>query len=116
MAHVFVSYSRENKRRIEQILSDLHRAGHTTWYDKRSIQLGEEWRLAIDRGIADSDVVVLALSAPAAKSKYVCEELQIAYRRHKPLFPLILEPMSEENFPDVIRRDQSQWGTPVQGL
>ena len=107
MAHIFLSYARDDKAYVERILSDLHKAGHTSWYDKRAIQLGEDWQFAIGRGIADADVVLLALSFQAVKSEWVIKELEIAYGQHKLVFRLILEAISEESFPEVIRRTKA---------
>ncbi len=103
MAHLFVSYARNDQSQVERLLADLHKVRHTTWFDQRSIQGGDEWRLSIERGIADSDLVLLALSPDAAASEWVGRELAIALNQHKPILPVVIAPTPPADFPSVVR-------------
>ncbi len=103
MAQIFVSYSRQDADAVTRLTSELHRAGHTTWFDKRTIPAGEDWKRSIERGLEDCDVVLLALSRSAATSEWVARELDSASARFKPILPAMLESVPTPNLPPVLR-------------
>jgi WD40 repeat protein len=104
MAHLFISYARKNKAEVERLLGDLHKARHTTWYDQLSIQGGDDWRLSLERGIADSDLVLVALSPEAVASEWISRELAIAYNQHKPILPVVIVPTRSADFPSIVKQ------------
>jgi tetratricopeptide (TPR) repeat protein len=73
MASVFLSYSREDRERIEPLAAALERAGHNLWWDQQ-IAGGEEFSGAIEQALESAEVVVVAWSATSVKSAWVRDE------------------------------------------
>lgn len=90
MSHVFFSYSRKDHFFAELACIKLAEANITVWRDQGQLRAGEDWRNAIDRGIADSFAVVLALSSDAAASAYVTYEWASAMGKGKTIVPIRL--------------------------
>ena len=103
MAHLFISYARKDKTLVERLVADLHRAQHTTWYDQRSIQAGDDWQLALERSVSDVDLLLVALTPDAIRSEWVGRELAIAHQKHKPILPVVVAPTPASEFPKIIQ-------------
>ncbi len=87
---------RGEQKRISQLLEErpvfgdlleikLAKAKVTLWRFVSSIDGGDEWRSAIDSGISDAGVVILALSRAACSSQYVTYEWASAMGMGKPI-------------------------------
>jgi hypothetical protein len=79
MAHVFVSYVRENADQIDKMTLDLFRRGVDTWTD-REIGPGQRWKLTIRHAIRKG-VSFLACFSPEAVERgrsYMNEEITTA--------------------------------------
>jgi hypothetical protein len=79
--HVFISYVREDSRRVDQLQRSLHAAGIPVWRDTADLWPGEDWRAKIRRAITDNALVFVACFSRAslARSKsYQNEELIVA--------------------------------------
>ena len=79
MAKIFISYSSKNKAFARRLSEDLNRMGHEPWLDEWAIKVGECIITKIDRGIADSDFVVIILSSHSVKSGWVEKEWKTKY-------------------------------------
>ncbi len=81
VGHVFVSYVREDSRRVDSLCRLLSAAGIPTWRDTERLWPGDEWRAAIRQAIRDDALVFLACfsrqSVGQAKT-YQNEELLLA--------------------------------------
>jgi GTP-binding protein EngB required for normal cell division len=79
--HVFISYVREDSRRVDELQQLLENAGIPVWRDTGSLWPGEDWRLEIERAIAGDALVFIACFSRAGlgRSKsYQNEELFLA--------------------------------------
>ncbi len=103
MARIFISYSRKDTDQLRELARALEAAGHSVWWDVRSIQAGADWQRAIDTGIVDSDAVVLLLSAHSVASEWVTKELEIARAKHKAILPVRIDEIDAKDFPEFIR-------------
>jgi TIR domain len=90
---VFVSYARENKRDIDQLVEHLGVLGCQTWVDS-SLRGGQEWWEEILRRIADCDVFLAIISRDALNSVACARELDWAVALSKPVLPVAVEPPS----------------------
>jgi len=73
MASVFLSYSREDRERIEPLASAIEGFGHDVWWD-RHIRGGEEFADAIEQALESAEVVVVAWTCSSIKSAWVRDE------------------------------------------
>ncbi len=76
---VFLSHSKDNKKIIEKIASDLRSARVDVWYDEWEIPPGDSFRRQITKGIDESDLFFIYLTDSSAKSYWVQHELDTAF-------------------------------------
>ena len=75
---VFISHAHEDTEFAHRLAADLRTAGWRVWISPDSIQPGEKWVPAINRGLEESGVFVVALTPAAVKSTWVQFETDIA--------------------------------------
>ena len=62
MGHIFISYSRNDKKEVEQLESYLEKKGHNVWLDTKDIEGGDQWRGAIVKAIKAGHALIVAIS------------------------------------------------------
>jgi formylglycine-generating enzyme required for sulfatase activity len=75
---IFVSHAHEDANFAHQLAGDLQRNGWRVWIVPDSIRPGEKWAEAINRGLEESGVFVVALTPAAVASNWVKTETNIA--------------------------------------
>ena len=90
MTTVFLSYSTKDHHFAELIKLKLEEAGITIWRDRDNLRAGADWRQGIERGIAESIAILVALSDNSAESAYVTFEWAYALGNGKNLIPIKL--------------------------
>ncbi len=78
MEQIFLSYSRDDKKEIDRLVSSLESAGYKVWIDSEGIQGGVVWRRQIVEAIKKSSVFMITLSHNSVKSDNLRKELDIA--------------------------------------
>ncbi len=91
MRKVFISYARQNKPDIEQLVEHLRVLGCDTWHDS-SLHGGQDWWEEILRRIADCDTFIAIISRGALSSTACRREFDWAESLHKPVLPVAVEP------------------------
>jgi hypothetical protein len=79
MAHVFISYTREDSDFAQILITQLKEAGITHWRDSDNIRAGDDWRQAIDVAIRESFALVVIMSPAAKQAEYVTYEWAFAF-------------------------------------
>ena len=77
MTQVFISYSRRDLAFVEQLAADLQAAGLDVWYDLSGLEGGARWSIEIEKGIRDSQYVLVVLSPDSVASEWVEREYSI---------------------------------------
>jgi len=80
MAHVFVSYVREDQATVDRLVEALRGSGRLVWLDREKIEPGQRWQVAIRQAIESGAYFVACFSQAyylRARS-YMNEELTIA--------------------------------------
>lgn len=75
---IFLSHAGEDAEFAHQLAEDLQRHGWQVWIAPDSIHPGEDWVQAINRGLAESGIFLLALTPAAVNSRWVHSETNIA--------------------------------------
>lgn len=88
---VFLSYSHEDHFFADLAVLKLGEHGIVLWRDQGQLRAGTDWRSGIERGIAESLAVLVALSPHSAESAYVTYEWAYALGKGKPVIPIKLE-------------------------
>lgn len=92
--NIFISYSKVDSDFAIKLADDLVLSGFSVWID-REIQVGKSWQETIERRLKEASEVIVILSPSAMKSKWVQHEGALAYGWNKPLFPILIEEISE---------------------
>src|SRR5215217_737466 len=93
---VFISYPRNpDIHFVERLAIALHNEHFETWVDSHSIQYGEEFLKAIERGIQRAVAVVYLVSPEAIDSKYCNVELNLALTFGKRIIPILRRPTTD---------------------
>lgn len=75
---IFLSHASQDAAFARQLADDLRRNGFDVWMAPESIEPGEKWVAAIERGLETSGIFVLAITPHAASSKWVRDESNYA--------------------------------------
>src|SRR5262245_39729224 len=90
--HVFISYARDDGLAYaERLEADLNHASHTTWRDKRNIDVYSDFSGEIEIAIRESDVVAVVVtpSVEQRPTNFVRREIIYAQSKNKPIIPLV---------------------------
>jgi hypothetical protein len=90
MITVFLSYSRKDYFFAELLEAKLREEEIKVWRDQGQLRPGTDWRDGIERGIAESLAVLVALGPNSADSAYVTYEWAYAFGSSKVVIPLKL--------------------------
>jgi len=69
--NIFMSYSRREVGFVDQLTSRLEQEGFQVWLDYRSLVPGSPWKTQIEKGLDESEVILLVVSKESIASKYV---------------------------------------------
>ena len=75
---VFISHAHQDAAFAQQLAGDLRARGFPVWIAPDDIRIGEDWPDAIDRGLDESGVIVVALTPHALTSYWVRKETSTA--------------------------------------
>jgi hypothetical protein len=89
---VFISYARQDRRDVEQLVEHLEVLGYDTWLDS-SLHGGQDWWNEILRQIADCDIFIAIISRDALDSTACRRECDWAESLAKPVLPVAVEPL-----------------------
>lgn len=92
---VFISHATKDAEFAHRLADDLQRRGVQVWIAPDSIQPGESWVSAIERGLQESSHMVVVLTPAALDSQWVKKETEIAItlerKRNIQIIPLDIE-------------------------
>lgn len=113
---IFLSYGHDDNTPLVLLLRErLEAAGHSIWIDQTQIRAGDDWRLAIKKGLLESDRVLSFLSKHSTREPGVClDEIGIALaHRHGAIATLLVEPVQQVKPPPSLSHiqylDLSEW-------
>ncbi len=83
-ADVFISHATEDKPYVEPLVKALQTAGVRVWYDRATLEWGDELRTSIDRGLASCRFGIVVFSkAFLGQKKWTEYELNALFAREK---------------------------------
>ena len=80
MATIFISYRNADALDAERLAQELQQAGHDVWFDEWKIKIGDSIVERIDKGLIQSDYLVLCYS-DSGMSDWVNREWHSALMR-----------------------------------
>ncbi|TNE57097.1 MAG: TIR domain-containing protein [Alphaproteobacteria bacterium] len=108
MSDVFISYSRNDKDRVEKLVEAMRARGIDVWWDPK-IRTGTEFRFEIAQALENARVVVVVWSAHSVASRFVWDEADEGAQRGAlvpALFDLVDIPLG---FRQIQTADLSRW-------
>lgn len=75
---IFLSHANQDAGFAQQLADDLRRHDYDVWIAPHSIEPGEKWVDAIERGLETSGIFLLVMTANAANSRWVKDESSYA--------------------------------------
>ena len=90
MSHIFISYSRKDKAYVSSLIQALESRSFPVWLDDR-IDYGTTWPRIIREQLEACQVFLVVMSPRSEDSLWVQNELTLAQKLNKPVFPLLLE-------------------------
>ena len=87
MAHVFISYGREDRDLAERLAGGLKATAHTVWWD-RDLLGGDNFRAVIGAELKRADVVIVIWTKTSVVKDWVLDEADRA-RQEKQLIPVL---------------------------
>src|SRR4051794_14273530 len=77
LAHVFISYVRENRDVVDRLANELRNRGVTVWLDRNDIEPGARWKDAVKSAIENGSFFIACFSKEynARDSTYMSDEL-----------------------------------------
>jgi WD40 repeat protein len=115
----FVSYAREDRRRVEWLRDVLEARGKEVWVDRQDIPPAAPWRDRIEQGIERANALVFLLSPDSLGSPECRQELDRALALNKRLVPVLLRdvdpaavptPLAAPNWIELRERDDAENG------
>lgn len=89
MAHVFLSYKREDREIVGKIAKFLEQLGLDVFWDHR-VESGEGWDTRIEHELEHAQCVIVAWTAESRESRWVRNEARRAFERNV-LVPALVE-------------------------
>jgi hypothetical protein len=89
---LFISYSRVDQAFALKLAEDLRAHGFTVWIDQDAIPAGANWDVQIEKGVGQSDCVLVILSPASAESPRVRDEVVLAEDEGRAIFPILYQP------------------------
>ncbi len=78
-AKVFISYAREDEKKVNAIYSRLTDKGFNPWMDTINLLPGENWKYSIEKQIRNSDIFLVCLSNHFSQKRgFLQREIKIA--------------------------------------
>ncbi len=100
---IFVTYSHEDRIKVEHLIEDVCDLGHNVWYDQQ-LTGGHVWWDDVLEQIVKSDLVMVAVS-PSWLRTHSCQlELTYASALNKRILPIIISEIDHEILPDELQR------------
>jgi len=122
---VFVSYASENRAAAQRLAEGLAASGLDVWFDRRALQVADDWALSIQRGIERCALFLPVISgeslAEENRRRYFWREWNLAdelargmARDEEFIVPIVVDDtrLDRTSLPETFRRKQ---GPSLQG-
>jgi tetratricopeptide (TPR) repeat protein len=100
--NVFISYSRSDVLRAQDIVAALEARGLNCTIDRRDLPYGERWQNELKDFIKAADAIIFLVSSRSIRSQWCNWELSQVANESKRLIPVVLEVLPAEELPPAI--------------
>ena len=100
---VFISHSISDENWVREFANSLEQRGLNVWFDSHSIPLGQSWTEAIEKGLRESNVIVLLVTPDSLKRPNLFFEIGAAMGMGKRLVPVVSKDLDPSALPASLR-------------
>src|SRR5215510_2534581 len=90
MAHIFVSYSKQDVEFMRYLKALLEAEGYSVWVDEARLTPSVRWWKTIEENISECSAFVIVMSPTASDSDWVEREILMAESEDRPIIPVLL--------------------------
>jgi hypothetical protein len=101
---VFISYAHSDKDWAEKFAEIMVNSGVDVWFDQFNVKAGEPLSEAIEKGLRESDIVVLLISPENINRPNLFFELGAALGMNKTVVPIVPENLDAHSLPLPLQR------------
>lgn len=94
--YVFISYHREDAPFVQQLSEALAERGLRVWRDTNEIHPGQNWQMAIEKGLHAASAMLLVASRHSASSRWVQYEAAKSVELGRLVIPVLLDEQGKE--------------------
>lgn len=99
---VFISYEHSDRTYVEKLAGHLRDKGIDVWWDHHGLVAGDEFPDKIQAQIRTCAAMVVVLTPAAIASRWVRREINYADRRQRPILPVGLLPVNDDDWPITV--------------
>ncbi len=89
---IFICYARVDQEFAYHLVEDLSDYDIRIWMDVRNIPHGANWDMEVQKGLDETDIMLVLLTPASAASQNVADEWSYFIDKNKPIVPLLVEP------------------------
>lgn len=104
LMRIFLSYSRHDLPKAQQLTKQLEADSFDVVYDLQAIVKGEPWRERLRELIQSADTVLFLISPSSVKSQVCDWEINEAELLSKRIFPVVIRPTDASDIPARLQR------------
>ena len=102
MNDIFISYSRYDSDKVNELVTLLEQEGYSIWIDRDGIESGDDFKRVILKAIKESKVVLFFSSEHSNVSDWTAKEIGVAVKYKKHIIPILLD---DSNFNETVEFD-----------
>lgn len=108
---IFISYSNKDEKFATRLADRLLKSGFDVWQDTITVESGQIWMDEIQKGITESEAILLILSPNTQTSTWVTKEVSYAEKHDKKILPILHKPcdipliVAEKQYEDFTKKD-----------
>ncbi len=96
---VYISYTRADFSSAQMIRDILGEASIPVFIDSKSLDFGMDYAASIANAIKECQLMIVVISNQSITSQWILKEVKIALQAHKVILPILIEEISQSDFP-----------------
>jgi hypothetical protein len=101
---IFISYSHSDQEWARQLAEALAKSGLDVWFDEFNIKPGQPLAEALEKGLRESDAVILLINSENVNRPNLLFEIGAAVGMNKPMIPVVSRDLEVHRLPALIQR------------
>lgn len=90
MAHIFISYSKQDVEFMRYLKALLEAQGYSVWVDEARLTPSVRWWKTIEQNVTECSAFVIVMSPSASDSDWVEREILLAESENRTIIPVLL--------------------------